>query len=196
MELHPLILEIQQGCRDCPWQGRKSRTVGPEGPTDSPLMVVGRNPGYKEDQSGRPFIGPAGQHLDRFLRDIGISRQKIYITNTAKCYGGAGDPNPTDDVFNCCESFLNREIALLKPRLIVPFGFDAYRRLTSDVSPISVIQGRIQKFRHQPDRFYFPMTHPSMWARTRGYYDTIILNKVVPAFRQVLDEMGILQQLT
>src|SRR5262245_53939535 len=116
-----LIDKIRQGCPDCPWKDRKSRTVPSDGPTDSPLMVIGRNPGFTEDKEGRPFIGPAGKHLDRFFGDAGILREKVYITNTAKCYGGPGDPCPTDEVFDCCESFLKQELELIKPKLIMPF---------------------------------------------------------------------------
>ena len=188
--------EIKQGCLNCPWKGRKSQTVPPEGPEDSPLFVVGRNPGFTEDSKGRPFIGPAGKHLDRFFTDAGIFRDKVYITNCAKCYGGAGDPCPTDEVFNTCENFLLREMALVKPILIMPFGFDAYRRITGDVSPISAIQGKKIDFRHISGQAFFPMTHPSMWARTKGYYDRVILQTIIPEFRKVLSDLGILDRLT
>jgi DNA polymerase len=190
-----LIEEIRQGCVNCPWRDRKSVTVPPEGPIDSPLMVIGRNPGYVEDQNGRPFIGPAGKHLDRLFDDAGISRSKVYITNTVKCYGGPGDPCPIDEVFDCCEDFLKRELNLVKPKLIMPFGFDAYRRITGDTAPISSIQGQRIEFRHLKGQVYFPMTHPSMWARTKGYYEKTILHKVIPEFRRVLTDLGILDQL-
>jgi DNA polymerase len=190
-----LLDEIKQGCPNCPWKDRKSQTVPPEGPEDSPLFVVGRNPGSTEDLIGRPFIGPAGKRLDQFFSDAGISRDKVYITNTSKCYGGPGDPCPTDEVFDCCEDFLKREIAQIKPKLIMPFGFDAYRRITGDVSPISVIQGKKVEFRHLPGWAYFPMTHPSMWLRSKGYYDRVILQVLIPQFRQVLIDLGILDRL-
>lgn len=187
--------EIKQGCPNCPWVGRKSQTVPSEGPEDSPLMVIGRNPGFVEDSLGRPFIGPAGKHLGRFFLNAGISRDKVYITNTAKCYGGPGDPCPSDEVFDCCEDFLKREIALVKPKIIMPFGFDAYRRITGDVSPISVIQGKVTNFRHIPGQAFFPLTHPSMWLRSKGYYDRVIIQQVIPEFRKVLTDLGIFDQL-
>jgi uracil-DNA glycosylase len=187
--------EIKQGCPNCPWKDRKSRTVPPEGPEDSPLFVIGRNPGFVEDSVGRPFIGPAGKYLNRFFSDVGISRDKIYITNTCKCHGGLGDPCPTDEVFDCCESFLKREMGLVKPKLIVSFGFDAYRRITGDISPISIIQGKIIKFRHLPGESFFPMTHPSFWARNKGYYDRVIIQTVITEFKEVLTDLDIMSKL-
>ena len=191
----PLREEIKQGCINCPWKNRKFQTVPPEGPEDSPLFVVGRNPGSTENSLGRPFIGPAGKHLDKFFMDSGIFRDKVYITNCSKCYGGPGDPCPTDEVFDCCEDFLKREMELVQPKLIMPFGFDAYRRITGDISPISVIQGHKTEFRHLPNKIFFPMSHPSFWARTRGYYDRVILQNVIPEFRKVLGNLGILDRL-
>lgn len=176
-------------CLFCPWRDRNHGPVPPEGPADARIMVVGRNPGITEDAQGRPFVGKAGVILDRFLADAGLQRDRIYITNTAKCYGGAGDPCPTEAVYNACESVIQHELNTLKPALIIPLGADAYRRLTGDVSPIGAVQGTRQTVRNQAGRVYFPVSHPSYWLRLGTYYDRVIRPIVIPALRACLIDL-------
>jgi DNA polymerase len=152
-------------------------------------MLIGRNPGVTEDEEGAPFVGKAGHALDQFLVDVGLKREEVYITNTAKCYGGPGDPCPSEEVFNACEAFLEQEIALVSPEIVVTLGADAYRRLTCNISSITKIQGNIEKIFWPPLKrkiTVIPVTHPSFWIRSGNYYDRVIKSEVVPVLIEVL----------
>lgn len=190
-----IVTRIHFDCPECPWKERKSCTVPSVGPTNSPLMFVGRNPGVTEDKRCEPFVGKSGDFLSKFLIDLGLDRLKVYIANTAKCYGGSGDPCPTEDVFNTCEPLISQEISLVKPVLIIPLGFEAYRRLTRDTSPITQVQGRIKIFPHQRDRRYFPLTHPSYWARSGTYYERVIKSQIVPVLNLILKRLDIFEKV-
>jgi uracil-DNA glycosylase len=180
---------ILKGCSSCPWKDRKSRTVPPEGPAPCRVMFIGRNPGVTEDEDGKPFIGRAGQALDRFLYDCDLKRSDVYITNTAKCYGGPADPCPTEEVFDTCESFLEKEIDLVNPEVIVTLGADAHRRLTCDLVSITRVQGSLgYLFNNTLNKSItvIPVTHPSFWIRNGNYYDRVIKNQIVPVLKGVL----------
>jgi DNA polymerase len=124
-----------RGCRDCPlWQPATQAVCG-EGPADAAVMLVGEQPGDTEDLAGRPFVGPAGRLLDRALAEAGLSRERLYLTNAVKHFKfeprgkrrlhktpGAGE-------IARCRGWLDREIALVRPRVLVALGASAARAL-------------------------------------------------------------------
>jgi len=168
-----LLSQIKK-CPQCPWREVKTQTVLPEGDINSPLVIVGRNPGYQEGKHGRPFIGPGGRSLDRFLRNAGISRKKIWITNLAKCQGGAGDPQPSPQVYETCTPWLIAEFCLIQPKLIVVLGNDALRYVTGneDASALKM-EGQIIPI-GRTETNVFVLSHPGYWVRQKKHEEVIM----------------------
>lgn len=130
------LAEEAQGCRRCPlWKGASGCVFG-EGPGDAAMMIVGEQPGDEEDRGGRPFIGPAGQVLERALGEAGIDRREVYLTNAVKHfkYVMRGKrrlhQNPNAAEIDMCKWWLDQETSLIKPRSTVMLGATAVRGVT------------------------------------------------------------------
>ncbi len=120
-------------------------------------MAVGEAPGENEDRTGRPFVGAAGQLLTRLLQSIGLDRQDIYICNVLKCRPPANrDPEPVE--VSSCAHFLDEQVALIRPDVILLLGRHAVGRLLPGMPGISRIHG--QRVR-RGDRLYVPLFHPA-----------------------------------
>ncbi len=128
--LEALNAEIAS-CKRCPLHCAATQAVTGEGPSDAPIMLVGEQPGDEEDLKGRPFVGPAGQLLDRALGAAGLSRDNLYVTNTVKHfkYEPRGKrrihQKPNAGEVQTCKWWLDREIAIVAPKLIVAMGATA-----------------------------------------------------------------------
>ena len=106
------------GCADCELSQGRNKAVPGEGSSQAELMFIGEGPGYHEDRLGRPFVGPAGQFLDDLLKSIGLTRSDVFIANMVKCRPPQNrDPSPAE--MSACSKYLNRQIELINPRLIV-----------------------------------------------------------------------------
>jgi len=116
------------GCLACQLANRRTNVVFGEGNIHSPLVLVGEGPGENEDKTGRPFVGRAGQLLDKGLADNGIDRSQVYITNVVKCRAAdwsTGKPvnrAPTDEEVGTCRQWLLPQLALIKPKVILCIG--------------------------------------------------------------------------
>ena len=138
-----------QTCRSCPLYGPATQPVLGEGPLNAAIMFVGEQPGDHEDLTGRPFVGPAGQVFDRALAEVGIERSKAYVTNAVKHF--KFEPRgkrrihmkPSAGEVSKCRFWLQREIAAVKPRLIVALGATAMLGLTGRAVPVTKERGRI-----------------------------------------------------
>jgi uracil-DNA glycosylase len=109
------------GCTRCELHESRIKGVPGEGPEDAKLMFIGEAPGYNENQQGRPFVGAAGQFLESLLKSIGLKRSEVYICNVVKCRPPDNrDPKPEE--IAACKPYLDRQIALIKPALIVTLG--------------------------------------------------------------------------
>jgi uracil-DNA glycosylase family protein len=134
-------------CRGCGLNERRTTVVFGEGDPTSPLMVIGEGPGDNEDKTGRPFVGKAGQLLDKALRDAGTSREQIYITNTVKCRAAdwsTGRPMnraPTDEEAAACRSWLMQQIEAIKPKVILCVGAPSARNLIKKTFKITAERG-------------------------------------------------------
>ena len=115
-------------CTRCKLHERRKRIVFGEGNPQARLMFVGEGPGADEDASGRPFVGRAGQLLDKIIAAIGMAREECYIANVVKCRPPE-NRTPERDEIATCEPFLFRQIALIKPRVIVTLGLPAFQCL-------------------------------------------------------------------
>ena len=108
-------------CPACDLCKTRTHAVPGEGPPDAEVMFVGEAPGFYEDQQARPFVGPAGRFLDELIASAGLRRDSVYITNVIKCRPPENrDPLPTE--IEACKGYLQRQIELIKPRLIVTLG--------------------------------------------------------------------------
>src|ERR1043166_8396710 len=133
----PKLREAAKGCRGCDLWKVGTQTVFGEGPRTAHVLVVGEQPGDQEDKQGRPFVGPAGRILDRAFDAAGIDRDDVYVTNAVKHFKWARDARskrrihktPNASEVNACFPWLENEIALLKPRVIVCLGATAAKAL-------------------------------------------------------------------
>jgi len=142
-------------------EGRHSVVFG-EGDPDAKLMIVGEGPGADEDRQGRPFVGRAGQLLDRILEAAGIPRSSVYITNIVKCRP-PGNRNPLPDEAKICSSlWLNKQIELVRPQIIVPLGSVATQFFLGEKVPITRVRGKWFEWNGIK---VFPMFHPAYLLR-------------------------------
>lgn len=152
-------------CTACALSQTRNRAVFGVGPETAPLMVIGEGPGADEDIQGKPFVGRAGKLLDEMLKAIGYSRsENAYITNVVKCRP-PGNRDPLAVEAEACRSYLDRQIALIKPRLIVGLGRVAAQRLLATDLPLSKLRGQL----HQYGRYATPVLltyHPAYLLRS------------------------------
>ena len=125
-------------CRLC--EGRKTVVFGAGNP-DADLMFIGEGPGAEEDRQGLPFVGPAGELLNRIIQAIDMRREEVYIANIVKCRP-PGNRDPQPDEVAACRGYLERQIALVQPRTIVALGRVAAQTLLGNASPIGQMRGR------------------------------------------------------
>ncbi len=136
-------------CRACPLWKDATQTVFGEGPAHAPAMLVGEQPGDKEDLAGKPFVGPAGLMLDRALIEAGIDRRKVYVTNAVKHFKFVPrgkirlHQKPTTSEIKACRPWYERELALIKPVLVVAMGTTAAQSVFGKITPINKNRGRL-----------------------------------------------------
>lgn len=132
-------------CTACALHAGRTRTVFGTGARDADWLVVGEAPGAEEDRQGEPFVGRAGKLLDAMLAALGQSREQVYIANTVKCRPPQ-NRNPQPDEADCCAPFLDRQIELLAPRVILAVGAVAARRLLATDAPVGRLRGRVHHY--------------------------------------------------
>ncbi|MFQ6095626.1 MAG: uracil-DNA glycosylase family protein, partial [Candidatus Bathyarchaeia archaeon] len=140
------IEEEVRSCRRCGlWKNRK-RAVPGEGSLDASIVFIGEAPGYWEDVKGRPFVGAAGKLLDEMLSKAGFSRSEVYITNILKCRPPR-NRDPLPDEIERCTPYLDRQLQIIKPRLIVTLGRHSAKHILSKlgykISGITRTRGKI-----------------------------------------------------
>lgn len=156
------LAQSAAGCTLCRLSEKRNVVVFGEGDPRAAVMFIGEGPGAEEDRTGRPFVGQAGQLLDRMLFAIGFERRDVYITNIVKCRP-PGNRDPKDDEVIPCSPYLDRQIALIEPRVLVALGKPASHRLTGTTKPISALRGRWTSYRGTP---LMPLYHPAYLLRT------------------------------
>ena len=143
-------------CTDCDLHLSRTNAVPGEGNPGAELMFIGEGPGAQEDRQGRPFVGPAGQFLEELLASIGFQRHQVYIANMVKCRPPQNrDPLPGE--LGACSKYLNRQIELINPGLIVTLGRFSLARFFPGES-ISRARGRL---REKDGRRIYPIMHPA-----------------------------------
>ena len=156
------------GCRACPLWKDATQTVFGEGPQSATLMLVGEQPGDKEDLAGHPFVGPAGQMLDRALREAGIDRAGVYITNAVKHFKFVPrgkirlHQKPATPEIRACRQWYERELAAIKPELVVALGATAAQCVLGKITPVNKNRGRLMD---QDGTKVLVTVHPSYLLR-------------------------------
>ncbi len=152
----PALREAVAGCQACGLCEGRRQTVFGAGHPQADWMVVGEAPGEQEDLQGEPFVGPAGELLDAMLRAIGLSReatgepaQRVFIANTLKCRPPR-NRNPAPEELQRCEAFLQRQIALVQPKLILAMGKFAIQQLTGSAEAVGRLRGQVHRYQGVP----------------------------------------------
>jgi len=167
---HPLAAyeEPTLGCTRCPLSATRTQVVFGSGDPNAELMFVGEAPGYHEDQQGVPFVGQAGQLLEKLLNGIGLSRTDVYIANVLKCRPpGNRDPQPEE--IEACESHLFRQIELIEPTLVATLGNFATKLLSGKPAGITRVHGVPQQVTLGGNAVtLYPLYHPAAALYTRA----------------------------
>jgi DNA polymerase len=161
-----------RACRLC--KLCQTRTVGVpgEGSPTAEVLFIGEGPGFHEDQQGRPFVGAAGQLLTEMLRVIGMRREDVFITNVVRCRP-PGNRDPLPDELDACDSYTQRQIAVLQPKLVVTLGRYSMARFVGQ-GPMRELHGRT--------RVWNGITCLAM------YHPAAILRTPTPEMRRIYEE--------
>jgi uracil-DNA glycosylase family 4 len=151
----PTLRDTVAACRACGLCESRRQTVFGVGHPQADWMIVGEAPGEQEDLRGEPFVGPAGQLLDAMLRALGLSRsdgppaRQVYICNTLKCRPPR-NRNPEPEELARCEPYLQRQIALVQPKIILAMGRFAVQSLLRSNEAIGKLRGRVHRYQNVP----------------------------------------------
>ena len=190
----PQLREAAQKCKGCELYRNATQAVLGEGPSHARILMVGEQPGDKEDLAGKPFVGPAGALLDRALADAGIDRSDVYITNAVKHFKFEErgkrriHKKPSETEVVACRPWLDAELALLHPEIVVCLGATAARALIGKQH--RVLRDRGQFVAHPMVKNITATVHPSAILRSpdpderRAAYDNFV--KDLKAVRQKL----------
>lgn len=151
-------------CTDCPLSKTRTNSVPGEGPANAQIMFIGEGPGSNEDKQGRPFVGAAGKFLESLLGSVGISREEVFISNVVKCRPPNNrDPLPLET--DACRKYLDKQIELIDPKLIVTLG----RYATSRFIPGQTISASRGRLRNVNGLNVYPIYHPAAALHNGGF---------------------------
>ena len=154
-DLKQVATEVR-ACKLCALAPGRKNAVPGEGPANAEIMLIGEGPGFHEDQQGRPFVGPSGQFLTELLASAGFQRSEVFIANVVKCRP-PGNRDPLPDEIAACRGYLDRQIALINPKVIITLGrFSMARWFPNE--RISSIHGRAKRIE---GRTIVAMFHPA-----------------------------------
>jgi len=192
------LREEAAGCRDCPLWENATQIVFGEGNARAKLMLVGEQPGDVEDRGGHPFIGPAGRILDQGLRDAGIDRADTYVTNAVKHFKWElrgkrrMHKTPAQREIDACRQWLEREIAIVQPLLVVCLGATAAKSFLGAAFRITRERGKVIRREGLPD--ILATYHPSYLLRLKDRpgeeeaYAQFVADLKVAAWRLMKDD--------
>jgi DNA polymerase len=160
LDLDGLARELAD-CTRCRLSEKRRSVVFGEGDSRARILFVGEGPGAEEDRTGRPFVGQAGQLLDRMIAAMGFDRSGVYIANVVKCRP-PGNRDPRDDEIAACSPFLDRQIELIRPEVIIALGRFAASRLTGTKKSMGALRGRWSHYKGVP---LLPTFHPAYLLR-------------------------------
>ncbi len=159
------IEEQVKVCTGCVLHKERTYAVFGEGNRSARLVFVGEGPGYDEDQSGRPFVGKAGQLLNKIIKAMGWPREDVFICNVIKCRP-PNNRTPLPDEIDSCQPFLTEQLDLIRPQAIVALGAPAARTLTGTKEGITAMRGRWRMYRSgELEIRVMPTFHPAYVLR-------------------------------
>ena len=162
------VAEEVSVCTKCKLHYSRKNAVPGDGPVNADILFIGEGPGFHENEQGLPFVGAAGKLLDELLNKIGMNRSDVFITNIVKCRPpGNRDPEPEE--IETCDPYLERQIQVINPKVIVTLGRYSMARFLPNVK-ISVIHGQPMKMR---SRLIVPMYHPAAGLHQRSLMSAI-----------------------
>lgn len=192
----PALRRAVQGCRGCTLYACATQAVFGEGPRKAAVMFVGEQPGDQEDRAGRPFVGPSGRLLDSAIAGSDIPRDDVYVTNAVKHFKWEPTPRserrrihktPTRGEVTACKPWLDAEIALVKPRLIIALGATAAKALLGPAFRVSTARGKPQALESGPT--VVATVHPSAVLRAppeeRAKAERAFIRDVTTALRRI-----------
>lgn len=168
-------------CTRCPLHSTRTNTVFARGNPDTELMFIGEGPGADEDAQGLPFVGKAGQLLDKMIEAMGYAPADVYIANVVKCRP-PGNRKPEPPEMEACEGYLHEQIALVSPKVIVALGATAVEGLLK-VSGITRLRGTFRLYRGEIP--VMPTFHPAYLLRTPA-----AKREVWSDLKQVMKKLG------
>jgi uracil-DNA glycosylase family 4 len=172
----PSLSAAVHNCRQCPLGHSRTKAVPGVGPGDARIMIVGEAPGQNEDLQGEPFVGAAGKLLDQLLRGIGLSRGDVFITNILKCRPpGNRDPLPAEA--EACSPYLEQQLRLIKPEVVLVLGRHALARLLPGYESISRLHGKVVV---KDAVSYIPVYHPAA-----ALYNSFLMGPLEQDFKAV-----------
>jgi uracil-DNA glycosylase len=186
------IREDARQCQDCPLWANATQTVFGAGDPHARVMLVGEQPGDAEDKKGLPFVGPAGQLLDRALEAAGIDREHLYVTNAVKHFKWQLrgkrrlHKTPAQREIDACHQWLAREIAAVKPQVIVCLGSTAAKAVISKDFKVSIQRGQLVDSPHASH--VFATLHPSALLRLRDEEEK------EQAFKHFVKDLGLIRK--
>ena len=161
------LRERVASCRACALCEGRTQTVFGTGATNADWLIIGEAPGAEEDRQGEPFVGRAGMLLNAMLKAIGRERQSVYIANILKCRPPR-NRDPKIEEALCCRPYLDRQIALLEPSLIIAVGRIAAHRLLDTDAPLGRLRGRVHHYGKTSPIPLVVTYHPAYLLRTPG----------------------------
>jgi uracil-DNA glycosylase len=186
------IREDARQCQDCPLWANATQTVFGAGDPHARVMLVGEQPGDAEDRKGLPFVGPAGQLLDRALEAAGVEREHLYVTNAVKHFKWQLrgkrrlHKTPAQREIDACHQWLEREIAAVKPQVIVCLGSTAAKAVIRKDFKVSVQRGQLIDSPLAPH--VFATLHPSALLRLRDEEEK------ARAFKRFVKDLGLIRK--
>lgn len=177
------LAETIKSCTRCPLGSSRLNAVPGEGNVDADLMFVGEGPGYDEDRQGRPFVGRAGQLLDKMIAAMGLKREQVFIANIAKCHpmtdplhpekhGNDRAPNAAE--IACCRKYIEKQISIICPKYVVALGGVSAKALISDAKSLGALRGKFYDLRLDSVQLPRPVKilatfHPAALLRNPGW---------------------------
>ncbi len=169
-DLKLLAKEIE-GCQKCPLFKTRTNTVPGNGSPESEILFIGEAPGQREDEQGIPFCGAAGKFLDEMLASIGLHRDQIFIANTLKCRPPE-NRDPEDSEKEACRPYLDRQVEIINPKLIVCLGRHSVASFIPGAGGISKLHGKA--VRRPNGQVYLALYHPAAALHNGGLRKTLM----------------------
>jgi len=170
-----------KGCERCRLCENRRQVVFGEGTADARLLVIGEAPGAREDEQGRPFVGPAGELLRGGFEKIGLDLEAVYITNTVKCRPPE-NRNPRGDELQACRSYLDDQLELIDPEVVLTLGNFALRYCLGEDERIGACRGQVFSWQ---ERSLVPTYHPAYILRNRSQAQSFIND-----LKRAVDQLG------